>query len=61
MNNDTPKKKDNSVTRDLTEMSLHELADYKSELEGEIIRVDLEVEKKENDKNSAESVFSKKD
>ena len=47
--------------RDLTNMSVSELQDYKQDLEAEIKRVETDIEKKDSHKASIDALFGKKE
>ena len=56
---DLEPRKANPVKRNLEEMSIADLNEYIQEMKEEIVRVQKAIEKKENARSGAESVFKK--
>lgn len=47
--------------RDLTNMSVSELQEYKADLQAEILRVEADIHKKDSHKQSIDALFKSKD
>ena len=61
LDDEIDKKSGKPAPRDLTDMSVHELQEYKTDLKAEIARVDQNIEQKNAHKSAIDGLFKTKE